>query len=264
MSTQAKKKESLTESVKTIVYALLIAGLFRTLFFQPFFIPSGSMKETMLIGDFLFVNKMSYGYSKWSCPKMVNFLCPISNRILGSEPERGDIVVFMHPTQKVEYVKRLVGLPGDKVQVTNGVVYINGQMSPQKDDGAFIEDYAQQGARGGFPRCVNPAPAQGSPCAKERFVETFPDGHSHTILNILNNNSVDNTATYTVPEDHYFFLGDNRDNSRDSRFSPPNDIGFVAKEYLVGKASRVIFSSSGKRMLYFWTWRKDRFFKKLQ
>ncbi|SFK14115.1 signal peptidase I [Celeribacter neptunius] len=256
-------KDSLTETVKTVVYALLIAGVFRTFFFQPFFIPSSSMKDTLLIGDFLFVNKMSYGYSQWSCPKVLNFLCPISGRILGSEPERGDIVVFEHPTQHRTFVKRLIGLPGDRVQVKNGVVFINGEEAKQTDDGAFIETFEKQGAAGRHPSCTN-TPGEGGDCVKEKYIETLPGGHQHSILNIRTT-GVDNTPVYTVPEGNYFFMGDNRDNSADSRIpQEAGGVGYVPEEYLVGKVSRVIFSAAGTRLVYFWTWRKDRFFKALQ
>lgn len=256
-------KDSLTETIKTVVYALLIAGIFRTLFFQPFFIPSSSMKDTLLIGDFLFVNKMSYGYSQWSCPKIVNFLCPISGRILGSEPERGDIVVFEHPTQHRTFVKRLIGLPGDRVQIRDGVIFLNGEEVPQTDDGAFVETFEKQGAAGRYPACTN-TPGEGGDCVKEKYIETLPGGRQHSVLNIRTT-GVDNTQVYTVPANNYFFMGDNRDNSADSRVpTTMGGVGFVPEEYLVGKASRVIFSSAGKRLVYFWTWRKDRFFKALQ
>lgn len=256
-------KDSLVETVKTIVYALLIAGVFRTLFFQPFYIPSGSMKDTLLIGDFLFVNKMSYGYSKWSCPKLVNFLCPISGRILDSEPERGDIVVFEHPTQHRTFVKRLIGLPGDKIQMRDGVLFINGEAAPQTPDGVFVEPYAPQGAARSMPRCINAAPGIGGDCEKEKFIETLPNGRQHSVLNAANIR-LDNTAVFTVPEGNYFFIGDNRDNSTDSRVAPPTGVGFVPEEYLVGRVSRVIFSSAGRRLVYFWDWRGDRFFKAVQ
>ncbi|HSG55480.1 MAG TPA: signal peptidase I, partial [Paracoccaceae bacterium] len=141
MATDAKKGNSIIETIKTIVYALLIAGIFRTLFFQPFWIPSGSMKETLLIGDFLFVNKMTYGYSFASCPTIrvpvvglnidakdiCGFVGGDNTRLLGGEPERGDVVVFRHPVNGQDYIKRLVGLPGETVQVIDSVLHINGQ-----------------------------------------------------------------------------------------------------------------------------------------
>ena len=123
MASKAEKKEGIWETVKTVFWALVIAGIFRTLFFQPFWIPSGSMKDTLLIGDFLFVNKMAYGYSSVSCPFS---MCPIDGRILGSDPERGDVVVFRHPTRGVDFIKRVIGLPGDTVQVTDGKLILNG------------------------------------------------------------------------------------------------------------------------------------------
>jgi len=122
MATKQKKEDGIGELIKTVVYALLIAGFVRTIFFQPFWIPSGSMKNTLLIGDFMFVNKMAYGYSRHSCPFS---MCPFSGRIFGSEPERGDIVVFKHPSTQVDFIKRLIGLPGDRVQMKNGLLHLN-------------------------------------------------------------------------------------------------------------------------------------------
>src|SRR6056297_496184 len=123
MADKAEGSNAIVETVKTIVYALLIAGVFRTLFFQPFWIPSGSMKPTLLIGDFLFVNKFAYGYSRHSCPFSI---CPFDGRILASAPERGDVIVFKHPRTGEEYIKRLVGVPGDTVQMREGVLHLNG------------------------------------------------------------------------------------------------------------------------------------------
>ncbi|WP_417258234.1 signal peptidase I [Celeribacter sp.] len=253
-------KDSAIETVKTVVYALLIAGIFRSFFFQPFFIPSSSMKDTLLIGDFLFVNKMSYGYSKYSCP--FTFMCPVSGRILDKAPERGDVVVFEHPTQHRAFVKRLVGLPGDKIQMKDGVLFINGEESKQTPDGVFVETYEGQGSAGNPPRCANPAPGLGGQCIKEKYVETFPDGHAHSILNI-GETRVDNTSVFTVPAGQYFFLGDNRDNSADSRVAQPVGVGFVPEEYLLGRVDRVMFSAAGKSLLFFWTWRLDRFYEKI-
>ena len=154
-----KKKEGFLETIKTIIFALILAGIFRTLFFQPFWIPSGSMKDTLLIGDFLFVNKMSYGYSYASCPTVriaaiglnieaediCGFLRGGNKRILGAEPKRGDVVVFRHPSNGQDYIKRLIALPGEKVQIKNGLVFINGTAVEVIPDGTFDEVKAPQG-----------------------------------------------------------------------------------------------------------------------
>lgn len=257
MDKTEKKQDGILETVKTVFWALIIAGVFRTLFFQPFWIPSGSMKDTLLIGDFLFVNKMAYGYSRYSCP--LN-LCPFTGRILGSEPDRGDVIVFRHPTSGVDYIKRLVGLPGDKVQMKDGVLFINDEAAVQSADGDFIEEYSPQGSAGSLPRCKT-RPEAGGDCVKEKLIETLPGGVSHSILNV-NMGPVDNTRASVVPEGHFFFMGDNRDNSSDSRV-PQNagGVGMVPFENLVGRADRVIFSSAGKSLFAFWTWRGDRFFE---
>ena len=252
--------ESVKETIKTVVYALLIAGIFRSFFFQPFFIPSSSMKDTLLVGDFLFVNKMAYGYSRYSCPFGI---CPISGRILDKEPQRGDIVVFLHPVEKRAFVKRLIGKPGDKVQVVDGVLFINGEEAKQTPDGTFVETFERQGAQGNTPRCANPEPGLGGDCVKEKYIETLPGGVSHSILNV-DDIRLDHTDVFTVPAGHYFFMGDNRDNSTDSRVAQPYGVGMVPEELILGRVDRVIFSSAGKRIVYFWTWRKDRFFKALQ
>lgn len=277
MTDEAKKKDNpIVETIKTIVYALLIAGVFRTFFFQPFWIPSGSMKNTLLIGDFLFVNKMAYGYSYASCPTVripwigldldATDFCGWADgdntRLFGSAPERGDVVVFRHPVTGIDYIKRLIGLPGDKVQVKDGILFLNGKPVKTEDAGIFSETNAPQGPERALPRCKN-NPAPGQSCDKERFTETLPGGVAHSILNIGNQGS-DNTGIYTVPDGHYFFMGDNRDNSADSRIPQrAGGVGFVPYENLIGRADRVMFSSAGKSMLYFWTWRGDRFFEKI-
>ena len=147
MATQAK--DGIVETIKTVVYALLIAGVFRTLFYQPFWIPSGSMKDTLLIGDFLFVNKMAYGYSAYSCPFAA---CPITGRLFGSEPERGDVVVFRHPSNGSDFIKRLIGLPGDTVQMKDGVLWLNGKPVPQEPAGTFEEIKNPQGSQRNIPQ----------------------------------------------------------------------------------------------------------------
>ncbi len=262
MASKANSEGGILETVKTVVYALLIAGLFRSLFFQPFWIPSESMKSTLLIGDFIFVNKMAYGYSKYSCPFA---LCPISGRILASEPVRGDVVVFRHPVNGSDMVKRLIGLPGDTIQVKDGVLYINGAAAPQTPDGVFEERMEPQGPMKNRPRCENDVVGDGAICSKSRSIETLPEGRSHTVLNIEPDGFADNTDVFTVPAGNYFFMGDNRDNSQDSRFAQAvGGVGFVPAEFLIGRADRIMFSSAGTSMLYFWTWRSDRYFKAVE
>ena len=261
MVAKSKAKGGFLELVKTVVYALLLAGVIRTLFFQPFWIPSGSMKPTLLIGDFLFVNKMAYGYSRHSCPFS---LCPIPGRILAREPERGDVVVFKHPTNSTDYIKRLIGLPGDEIQMIEGVLYINGEVLPQEPEGTFVEPNGPQGPMGTSPRCMNRPVEPAGECVKELAIETLPNGDRHAVLNIEDGFG-DTTPVFTVPEGEYFFMGDNRDNSMDSRFPrAAGGVGFVPFENLVGRADRVMFSSAGPSMLAFWTWRPDRFFEAIK
>ena len=275
---EEKQGGGIMETVKTIVYALLIAGVFRSLFFQPFWIPSGSMKDTLLIGDFLFVNKMSYGYSYASCPSIkigaiglnidakniCGFLDGDNTRLWGSEPERGDVIVFRHPVSGSDYIKRLTGLPGDTIQMKAGVLHINGEPVKLEDDGIFEEVAGPQGPQGLRPRCENGPVGQGGVCVKSRQAETLPEGRTHSILNIIDQRT-DNTGVYTVPEKHYFFMGDNRDNSTDSRVPQiAGGVGFVPFENLIGRADRVMFSSAGRSMFFFWTWRSDRFFKAIE
>ena len=260
MATKPGAGNAIVETVKTIVYAMLIAGVFRTLFLQPFWIPSGSMKETLLIGDFLFVNKMAYGYSKYSCPFAI---CPIEGRIFGSEPERGDVVVFRHPANGQDFIKRLVGLPGDTVQMRSGQLFLNGSPVPQVANGKFVETYERQGPIGSYPLCLENRLSDGDDCTKDKAIETLPNGVQHSVLD-AGNGRLDNTGVYTVPEGEYFFVGDNRDNSTDSRVPQEfSGVGFVPHDHLIGRADRVIFSSAGRSLFYVWTWRLDRFFERI-
>lgn len=279
MADQEKKSgNAVVETIKTVVYALLIAGLFRSLLFQPFWIPSGSMKQTLLIGDFLFVNKMAYGYSYASCPSLMmprfginvdaKNICGMfdgdNTRLWGGEPERGDVVVFRHPVSGRDYIKRLTGLPGDTIQIKAGVMHINGEPVQLQDDGKFVEVMEPQGPQRLRPRCENGPVGVGGSCEKGRQIETLPEGRSYPILNIADQQS-DRTGIYSVPEGHYFFMGDNRDNSADSRLAQQaGGVGFVPYENLIGRADRVMFSSAGRSMLFFWTWRSDRFFEKIE
>jgi signal peptidase I len=267
MAKKSGNDGGIVESFKTVFWALVIAMAFRSILFQPFFIPSESMKDTLLIGDFLFVNKMAYGYSSYSCeiPLTKISLCPISGRVLATEPVRGDVVVFRHPTNGQDYIKRLVGMPGDRIQMKEGVLYINDAAAPQEPDGAFVEVFDAQGSEGRMPRCENEVVGIGADCKRSRYIETLPNGVRHAVLNSDINGPADNTDIFVVPEGKYFFMGDNRDNSMDSRFSSNvGGVGYVSAENLIGRADRVMFSSAGSSLFFFWTWRGDRFFKAIE
>jgi signal peptidase I len=229
---KAGKKESWLEVVKTIVYALLIAGVIRSFLFQPFNIPSGSMEDTLLIGDYLFVSKSTYGFSRYSFPFG---LIPFEGRFfVTSEPERGDIVVFKFPPDNsTDYIKRLIGLPGDRVQMREGVLYINDQAVPKEK----IEDYVE--LIGEETRNV------------PRYRETLPNGVSYEVLDRDPQGNLDDTQVFVVPEGHYFMMGDNRDNSADSRV----DVGYVPFENFVGKAQIIFFSTDGSARIWeIWKW----------
>ncbi|MBB2686761.1 UNVERIFIED_ORG: signal peptidase I [Rhizobium etli] len=237
------KPNALWENIKVIIQALILAMVIRTVLFQPFTIPSGSMMPTLLVGDYIFVNKFAYGYSKYSLP----FSPDISNgRLFGSDPKRGDIVVFRFPPNPdIDYIKRCIGLPGDRIQVTDGVLHVNGKPVPKVADGTFTSDYKLD-------------PGEDVPV----FRETLDNGKTYDTLDQSPVSRGDNTREFIVPEGHYFMMGDNRDNSLDSRF----DVGFVPAENLVGRAS-VIFFSLGNDTSFreIWKWptnmRWDRLFK---
>ena len=292
---QTKKDGGLWETVKTIFWALVIAGLFRTILFQPFSIPSGSMKPELLIGDYLFVSKYAYGYSRYSLPFEPDLF---DGRIFSSLPERGDVVVFKHPMHDAcsrgpveriggfflslagvaqintgdcrDYIKRVVGLPGDTVQVKAGILHINGEALDTVQIEDFVEPKIPLGSPPRMPRCTNGPVPPGGDCRKEQFVETFPDGRNHRILNIMGDvgepgsytrAGPDNTPVFTVPEDQLFFMGDNRDNSIDSRFQ--SRVGFVPLENLIGRADVIAISSQGA-FWQVWNWRFDRLFKSIE
>lgn len=245
MSEKAEKKQqnALWENTKVVVQALLLAMIIRTVLFQPFTIPSGSMMPTLLVGDYIFVNKFAYGYSRYSLPFSPNLF---SGRILGSSPKRGDIVVFRFPPNPdIDYIKRVVGLPGDRVQMKDGILYINGTAVPRVPDGSFTSDYKLD-------------PGEDVPVYRERF----DNGRNFDTLDQSPNSKGDNTREFLVPEGNYFMMGDNRDNSADSRF----DVGFVPAENLVGRASMIFFSlGNDTSFREFWKWptnmRWDRLFK---
>ena len=232
--TAHKQENALWETVSVVVQALILALVLRTFLFQPFNIPSGSMKPTLLVGDYLFVSKFSYGYSKYSFPFSPNLF---SGRIWSGEPERGDVIVFRPPHQlNTDFIKRVVGLPGDKIQLKDSVLYLNGKPVDRKEDGVFSEQ------------------SRTASYSVPVYRETMPSGVNYETIDIEPGNRSDNTPEVTVPEGHYFFMGDNRDNSDDSRYS----VRFVPFENLVGKAQVIFLSLENETPAYqFWRWPTD-------
>ncbi|GJD78297.1 signal peptidase I [Methylobacterium gregans] len=229
---------STRETLKVGIQALLIALVVRTLLFQPFNIPSSSLVPTLLVGDYLFVSKYSYGYSKYSLPLSEYIPIKASGRIWGAEPKRGDIAVFKLPKDNAtDYIKRVIGLPGDKIQVIEGVLNINGK--PVKRE--RIADYETLDAYGQ----VTKVP---------QYNETLPGGVTHRVIEINGDNGFwDKTEVYTVPAGHYFMMGDNRDNSTDSRDLA--NVGYVPFENFVGRAEMIFFSiDEGTPAWQIWNW----------
>lgn len=227
-----KRSGGFGETVRTVIYAVLIALGVRTVAFEPFNIPSGSMIPTLLIGDYLFVSKWSYGYSRHSFPFSA---APIDGRILGDGPERGDVAVFKYPPNPgIDYIKRVVGLPGDRIQMRGGQLYINGAVAPREK----IEDFVLREPSGGVRRYT-------------QYIEALPNGVKHRIIEVTDRGDLDDTPEFLVPEGHYFMMGDNRDNSDDSR----RNVGFVPVENFVGRADMLFFSVDGSASLWeIWKW----------
>lgn len=245
-----KKKEEKKELgfFPTLIIALLLAGFVRSFFFEPFHIPSSSMKPNLLIGDYIFVSKYSYGYSKYSFPFGANFNYFEGRFWQNSQPSRGDVAVFRLPKNpSINYVKRIIGLPGDEIQMLDGILYVNDQKIKKFNQGIFADDN-----NGTFPSQIT------------SFSEKLPSGKIINILDQMPNSPQDNTGIYKVPEGHYFMMGDNRDNSQDSRFL--SEVGYVPQENLIGKA-KIIFFSSQKPIWQFWRWhhsiRFERIFSKI-
>ena len=246
MEKEEKKEEKFSDTIKTLVLAILIAVIIRSFWFEPFRIPSGSMYPTLRVGDFLFVSKYTYGYSKHSFPFS---MIPIPGRIWYDEPKRGDIVVFKYPKDnKTDFIKRVIGLPGDKIKLEDGRLYINGEQveRTQVEDYVIFDDMTNTGV---YPQ----------------YEETLPGGVKHKILEISDKMPLDSFEEVTVPENHFFMMGDNRDRSDDSR----KNVGFVPKENLVGKA-RILFFSYGDNGDWYnpFSWGKkfrwNRFFNKIK
>jgi signal peptidase I len=233
---------------KTLMVAILIALVIRTFFYEPFNIPSGSMLPTLEIGDYLFVSKMSYGYSKASLPLGI---IQFDGRVFETAPEQGDVIVFKLPSNpKIDYIKRLVGLPGDKIQVIKGRLYINNALIPREMIGLKRVPKPE----GGYENLT-------------QYIETLPNGMRHYIYEESDFEPLDNTEEFVVPEGHYFFMGDNRDNSQDSRVQ--SLVGYVPNDNLVGRADILFFSiddtaSIGKPWSWFAAIRYDRLFDRIK
>ncbi len=243
-----QSEEDWGELFKTGFLALILAMVIRTFLYEPFNIPSQSMLPTLLVGDYLFVSKKTYGYSKYSFPFAAG---PIEDRIWASEaPKRGDIIVFKTPEDnRTDFIKRLIGLPGETIQVIHGRLYINGKMV-ERDPVGYKEVIDTNGGKS----------------LMMEYVESLPDGTIHFILEASDEEALDNTPAYKVPEGHYFMMGDNRDNSRDSRVM--EGVGFVPLRNMVGRADILFFSTDGSAAIYEpWKWpfaiRYNRIFDRL-
>ena len=243
---KTKKNNSFFGNLKSIFLAVFIALVIRSFIVEPFNIPSGSMKPNLLVGDFIFVSKWSYGYSKHSLP----FSLPIiPKKIFNNLPNRGDIVVFKTPQDnRTDYIKRVIGLPGDKIKIINGEISINDKLIIRKKNDDFID-----------------VDSLGNKKRIRKYEEYFFNQEIQ-VLDIMDNGMVDNTPIFLVPENHFFVMGDNRDNSQDSRFL--NVVGYVPIDNLVGKAQFIFFSLENSRFIELWKWPKairfDRIFKSIK
>ena len=240
------KKNNIFRNLKSITIAIFIALLIRSFIFEPFNIPSGSMKPNLLVGDFIFVSKYSYGFSKHSLPFSIPL---IPGKIFPKIPERGEVVVFKTPeNNRTDYIKRVIGLPGDKIEIKNGIIFINGSEILRKKLNDFIDtdNYTSN--------------------KRVRMYNEYFFNKEINILDITDNGIADNTQLFNVPENHFFVMGDNRDNSQDSRFI--STVGFIPYENLVGKAQFIFFSLENARFLQIWKWpnsiRYERIFQKIQ
>lgn len=245
-----KQKDTWDSWIVLLVVCIIVPLLLRSVFYAPFNIPSGSMKSTLLVGDYIFVSKFAYGYSSYSFPLGYG-LHYFDGRKFWTPPKRGDVIVFRPPaTPHIDYIKRLIGLPGDRVRMLKGRLYINGNLVPQRR----IEDFVEE------------VPFGKTMVVKRirQYIETLPNGVSYTVLDERDDDPLDTTHEYVIPEGHYFFLGDNRDNSADSR---TDKAGIVPEENLIGRAELIFFSVDGP-MWKIWEWfdtlRGDRFLKPIR
>lgn len=244
----SKTKGGFGETLRTVVYAVLIAVGIRTVAYEPFNIPSESMLPTLLVGDYLFVSKFSYGYSRHSLP----FSLPlIPGRIFERAPQRGDVAVFKLPRDNsTDYIKRIIGLPGDRIQMRDGLLYLNDRQVPRER----VEDFVHRDRFGNVARIP-------------QFIETLPNGARYRVLDMHQDTATDNTDVFEVPPGYYFAMGDHRDNSTDSRIrAERGGVGFVPAVNLVGRAEVLFFSTDGTARIWeIWKWpgslRYSRFFQ---